>query len=139
MLGWRGSTVAKVNGSDGGIGARVALIRRRWGMSQQRLAMEAHVSKSLLSKVEAGWRPATPPFTAAVARALGVDVAELTQQPYRSLAASEEQLHRAIPTIRRSLLTSELPDEDERPAAWTRCGRTWSARRGWAGKRGTSS
>lgn len=100
---------------DGGVGARVALIRMRWGMSQQRLAMEAHVSKSLLSKVEAGWRPATPPFTAAVARALGVDVVELTQQPYRSSAASEEQLHRAIPSIRRSLLTSDLPDEEVRP------------------------
>lgn len=101
-------------GEDDRIGARVALIRKRWGVSQQRLAAEAHISKSLLAKVEAGWRPATPPFTAAVARGLGIDVVDLTRQPYRT-DGSEEQLHRAVPTIRRCLLTSELPDEDIGP------------------------
>lgn len=100
---------------DDSIGARISVIRKRQGMSQQRLAAEAHVSKSLLSKVEAGWRPATPAFTATVARALGVDVVELTQQPYRGPQAREERLHQAIPSLRRSLLTSDFPDEDVRP------------------------
>ena len=97
------------------IGARVAVLRKRRGMSQLRLAAEAHVSTSLLSKVEAGWRPATPAFTAAVARALGVDVVDLTRQPYRTAQAREERLHEAIPALRRSLLTSDLPDDDVRP------------------------
>lgn len=41
------------------IGARVAMLRKQRGLSQQRLAAEALVSKSLLSKVEVGQKPAT--------------------------------------------------------------------------------
>ncbi|MCA1672475.1 MAG: helix-turn-helix domain-containing protein [Actinobacteria bacterium] len=72
------------------IGART---RKIHGMTQRALALRANVSYSLLRKVETGQRPASPSFTAAVARALSVHVEELTEQPYHSgdtLMASEQ-------------------------------------------------
>lgn len=93
------------------IGARVAILRKQRGMSQQRLAAEAHLSKSLLSKVETGQKPATPAFTAAAANALGAELTDLTGQPYRGRTAREDAAHAAIPEIRRALLHHELvPD-----------------------------
>src|SRR5262249_45092972 len=49
------------------IGARVAAARKFRGFTQRRLADLAHVSYSLLTKVESGHVPATPAFLAAVA------------------------------------------------------------------------
>ncbi|MFB6818890.1 helix-turn-helix domain-containing protein [Streptomyces sp. NPDC056347] len=63
-------------------GSRVARIRRQRGLTQQGLAMRAHVSSSLLSKVECGQRPASPALVAACARALGVSTSDLLGQPY---------------------------------------------------------
>ncbi|MET8014726.1 helix-turn-helix transcriptional regulator, partial [Streptomyces sp. NPDC005271] len=54
-------------------GARIARTRRERGLTQQGLAMRANVSKSLLSKVECGQRPASPSLIAACARALSLD------------------------------------------------------------------
>lgn len=59
-------------------GARIAEMRVRRGLTQSGLAMRASFSKSLLSKVECGQRPASPALVAACARALGVDAAKLT-------------------------------------------------------------
>ncbi|MDQ4021719.1 MAG: helix-turn-helix transcriptional regulator [Actinomycetota bacterium] len=75
------------------IGARTAELRKIYGMTQRALALRANVYYSLLRKVEPGQRPASPSFTAAVARALSVHVEELTEQPYHSgdtLMASEQ-------------------------------------------------
>ncbi|MFI5674768.1 helix-turn-helix domain-containing protein [Streptomyces cellulosae] len=63
-------------------GARIARIRKQRGLTQQGLAMRAHVSKSLLSKAECGQKPASPALVAACARALGVSTSELLGQPY---------------------------------------------------------
>ncbi|GAA3367764.1 hypothetical protein GCM10020367_65520 [Streptomyces sannanensis] len=63
-------------------GTRIARIRKQRGLTQQGLAMRAHVSKSLLSKVECGQKPASPAFIAACARALGVSTSDLLGQPY---------------------------------------------------------
>ncbi|WP_217687710.1 helix-turn-helix domain-containing protein [Streptomyces sp. CAI-85] len=41
-------------------GARIARVRKQRGLTQQGLAMRAHVSKSLLSKVECGQKDASP-------------------------------------------------------------------------------
>lgn len=60
-----------------GIGERVAQRRRLHGLTQVQLAHRAHVSLSLLRKVEQGSAPASPAFTAAVATALRTTVAEL--------------------------------------------------------------
>ena len=63
-------------------GTRVARIRKQRGLTQQGLAMRANVSKSLLSKVECGQRPASPALIAACARALSVSTSDLLGQPY---------------------------------------------------------
>jgi transcriptional regulator with XRE-family HTH domain len=64
-----------------GIGGRVAQQRKLHGLTQVQLAHRAHVSLSLLRKVEQGSAPASPAFTAAVATALRTTVAELYDQP----------------------------------------------------------
>ncbi|MEW2633742.1 helix-turn-helix transcriptional regulator [Streptomyces sp. NPDC048389] len=63
-------------------GSRIARIRKQRGLTQQGLAIRAHMSKSLLSKVECGQKPASPALVAACARALGVSPSDLLGQPY---------------------------------------------------------
>ncbi len=96
---------------DDGIGARVAMLRKQRGLSQQRLATEAHLSKSLLSKVETGQKPATQPFVAATARALGAHITDLTGQPYRGATVSEDAVHATIPALRRELAAYQMPPQ----------------------------
>lgn len=74
-----------------GIGGRVAQRRKLDGLTQVQLARRAHVSLSLLRKVEQGGAPASPAFTAAVATALRTTVAELYDQP--SLRYGAERDH----------------------------------------------
>lgn len=64
-----------------GVGGRVAQLRKLAGLTQEQLAQRAHISRSLLKKVETGAAPASPAFTAAVARVLGVTVPDLYDQP----------------------------------------------------------
>src|SRR5262249_37154372 len=75
----------------------------------------AHVSYSLLTKVESGHVPATPAFIAAVARALRMEIVELTGQPYRGHTSREDQVHAAIPEIRRVLLAHDVPIQEDAP------------------------
>ncbi|MGP2442852.1 helix-turn-helix domain-containing protein [Streptomyces sp. JW3] len=63
-------------------GYRIARVRKQRGLTQQGLAIRAHLSKSLVSKVECGQKPASPALVAACARALGVSTSELLGQPY---------------------------------------------------------
>jgi transcriptional regulator with XRE-family HTH domain len=97
------------------IGARVAAARKFRGFTQRRLADLAHVSYSLLTKVESGHVPATPAFLAAVARVLRVDIVELTGQPYRGHNAREDQVHATVPEIRRVLLAHDVPTNEDVP------------------------
>lgn len=93
---------------DMSVGQRVAEIRKLHGHTQEKLAADAHVSYSLLRKVESGDRPASSSFIAAVARALGVRVTDLTEQPYTdSSAPTSEQL--AVPTLRLALVEGDDP------------------------------
>src|SRR5690349_7440860 len=97
------------------IGARVAAARKFRGFTQRRLSDLAHVSYSLLTKVESGHVPATPAFIAAVARALRVDIVELTGQPYRGQTGREDAVHATIPEIRRVLLAHDVPTTPDGP------------------------
>jgi transcriptional regulator with XRE-family HTH domain len=90
------------------IGARVAEIRKLRGFTQRRLAADAHVSLSLLTKVESGHAPATPAFVGAVARALRVDVPRLTGQPYASASATSDEIYQPIVELRRLLLAYDV-------------------------------
>lgn len=100
---------------DMGVGERVAELRKLRGLTQVKLAREANISKSLLHQVERSHRPASAGFTAAVARALGVRVIDLTEQPYDvgSVAPSAEQL--TVPPLRQALVEGDDPILDTAP------------------------
>ena len=100
---------------DESIGARIAAERKLRGLTQQRLAARAHVSLSLLRKVEQGSRQVTHPLVSAVAAALGVDRTDLTGQPYRSGDRSLDAVHDLVPDIRRELFAYRLPPDEDRP------------------------
>jgi len=97
------------------VGTRVATIRKIRGLTARELATSAHVSYSLLTKVESGHAAATPAFVGAVARALRVDVPRLTGQPYEELRGHGARLHATIGPLRRSIDTYDLPDETITP------------------------
>jgi transcriptional regulator with XRE-family HTH domain len=63
--------------SESSVGERVAEERKLAGLTQTQLAEKAHVSLSLMRKVEQGTAPASPSFVSSMARALNVDVATL--------------------------------------------------------------
>ncbi|NEA35131.1 helix-turn-helix transcriptional regulator [Streptomyces sp. SID13031] len=94
------------------IGQRIAELRKLNGASQTGLAGRASVSYSTICKVESGERAATPTVVAAVARALGVNVTDITEQPYGAWNASPESEQAAVPAIRRALVEGEDPDLD---------------------------
>ncbi|GAA4136700.1 helix-turn-helix transcriptional regulator [Actinomadura keratinilytica] len=96
-------------------GARIAALRKLRGFSQRGLAARAHVSYSLLTKVESGHAPATPALIGAVARALKIDVPRITGQPYQEPTRQMQQLQAGIETLRRVLLTRDLPPENAPP------------------------
>lgn len=99
---------------DGSIGGRIAVERKLRGLSQQRLADRAHVSVSLLRKVEQGSRAASHAMVSAVAAALRVDRTELTGQPYRSGDRNLDAVHDLIPAVRRELAAYRLPPDEDR-------------------------
>jgi transcriptional regulator with XRE-family HTH domain len=80
--------------------------------TQHALAMRAAVSYSLLRKVERGERPASPSFIAAVARALSVHVADLTEQPFGVRNASPGSEQAWVPALRQALIEGDDPELD---------------------------
>lgn len=97
------------------IGARVARLRKARGLTQIGLARRASVSHSLLSKVEAGQLPASPVFIGAVARALRVDVTDVTGQPYQVPAWPSDRVQASIGEVRRALSFPDLVPELDAP------------------------
>lgn len=101
---------------EAGIGARIARNRKRRGLTQTRFAELVPASVSLVRQVESGHKPASPAFTAAAARALGVPVHELQGQPYRGENLRGDALHACVTPLRRSLLAWDMPaDAPPRP------------------------
>lgn len=92
------------------VGARIAALREQRGLTQRALANRAHVSYSLLTKVEAGLRPASHWLLAGCARALGVseDMLDSRHHP----RAGEQRLRALIPAIRAGLDLFDLPPDD---------------------------
>lgn len=95
-----------------GVGERVAKLRKLLGLKQHQLATMSHQSLSLVKKVESGHAPASASFTAACARALGVDVAVLTGQPYEDFTTDPSSDRAAIPELRRALDSYDHPQID---------------------------
>ncbi|MFD9860532.1 helix-turn-helix domain-containing protein [Streptomyces alboflavus] len=83
-------------------GSRISQQRKLAGYTQRGLAMKAGYSYSLVHQVESGHKAASPDFTAACARALRIDVAVLTGQPYMT-ELQQDRLAELIRPIRESL------------------------------------
>ncbi len=94
----------------GAVGHRLAQQRSLSGLSQQHLAARAEVNPSVIGRVERGDVPASPAFTAAVAGALGVDVATLYGQPYGSAVTVPSAEHAGIPALRAALDCDDDPE-----------------------------
>ncbi len=97
------------------IGARVGAIRKLRGWSARELARQASMSYSLLTKVESGAAPASPPFIGAVARALRVDVPRVTGQPYQEPRGRYAALQASMAPLRRVLLAYDVPSALDAP------------------------
>jgi len=92
---------------------RIAIHRRRLGLTQEGLAMRLHRSRSWVTKLERGERPLDSIRTLLqIARALGVEVRELTGQPWFPEPGGPG--HEAVPAIRRALLALQ-PGGDTEP------------------------
>ncbi len=94
------------------VGLRIAELRKIHGATQQALAARANVSYSLLRKVERGERPASPSFIAAIARALGVSVLDITEQPYGVRDAHPTSEQAGVPALRQALVEGDDPELD---------------------------
>lgn len=95
------------------MGVRVAELRKVHDLTQQALAGRANVSYSLVRKVERGERPASPSFIAAIARARGVSVLDLTeQQPHGARDARPASEQAGVPVLRQALVEGDDPDLD---------------------------
>lgn len=105
-----------MNDQNLGIGDRIAAARKHAGLSQAAFAPKAHVSLSLLRKVEQGQRAATPAMIAACAAALNIDVDQLTGQPYDQEGRQRDPIHALLPELRRALSYWDLPPHLDAPA-----------------------
>lgn len=104
------------------VGARIARTRKQRGLTQQGLALRAHVSKSLLSKVECGQKPASPSLIATCARALGVSTSDLLGQPFAD-ELRRDQMDALVQPIREGIENWDIPLNSEtkpRPVALIR-------------------
>lgn len=91
-------------------GQVIAMLRKAAGLTQRQLADRAHVSLSLLQKVEIGDRRASHALLAAMVRALRVPIERLSGQPYTD-SRTDERVHRDIDALRAVLRCYDLPDE----------------------------
>lgn len=94
------------------IGARIAELRKIHGVTQRALSLRATVSYSLLRKVESGERAASHSFIAAIARALSVNITDITEQPYGAHNASPTSEQAGVPALRQALVEGDDPDLD---------------------------
>ncbi|GGL27149.1 helix-turn-helix domain-containing protein [Planomonospora parontospora] len=91
-------------------GQRIARARHRKGWDQATLAEKIGRSVSWLSKVENGRLPLDRmSVVGQLAEALGVEMAELTGQPYRHDTEDLDSGHSAVPGLRPALQQATMP------------------------------
>ncbi|QKZ19907.1 helix-turn-helix domain-containing protein [Streptomyces chartreusis] len=91
-------------------GQRVARARRRLGWDQAQMAAAVDRSISWVSKIETGRLPLDRmSVLGQLAEVLGVEVVELTGQPYRHDSAELDSGHAAIPGLRLALQQATMP------------------------------
>lgn len=92
-------------------GENIAVLRKARGLSQDQLARQSGISKSYLTKIEVGTRPATPPVVAAVAKAMRVPVQRIYGQPFLGPSEQADLLNDLRSAVRRYTLPKEdVPD-----------------------------
>ncbi|GAA3143353.1 helix-turn-helix transcriptional regulator [Planomonospora alba] len=92
------------------MGQRIARARHRKGWDQATLAEKIGRSVSWLSKVENGRLPLDRmSVVGQLAEALGVEMAELTGQPYRHETDDLDSGHSAVPGLRLALQQATMP------------------------------
>ncbi|MEU1298400.1 helix-turn-helix domain-containing protein [Streptomyces shenzhenensis] len=96
------------------IGARIREFRAIRDYSLSDLGRRAHVSPSLLSRIETGQRAATESVLASVARALAVKVSVLRGQPYIQ-TLQKEQLDAILTPVSTAFDDWDLPPDDAPP------------------------
>jgi transcriptional regulator with XRE-family HTH domain len=100
-------------------GSRIATQRKLRGLTQRGLAMKANVAYSTLTKIESGHSMAQPAIVAAIARALSVNVTQLTGQPYMN-ELREAKLDEFVEQLRIALDSYDLVvSEDVKPRSVT--------------------
>ncbi|MGW0538563.1 helix-turn-helix domain-containing protein [Streptomyces sp. NPDC003032] len=92
-------------------GARIAALRKEHGWDQSALARRAHVSVSLLSKIEVGDRTLTPTVATALGRAFGLSMADVLGAA--SVAVDDE---RHLSQLRSAMRDYDLPEAGRVPA-----------------------
>lgn len=90
-------------------GENIAVLRKARGTGQAKLARQAGISLSYLSKIEAGHRPATPPVIAAIAKVLHVTTARINGQPFLGPSEQADLVNELRGAVRRNT----LPREDQ--------------------------
>ncbi|MFG3281620.1 helix-turn-helix domain-containing protein [Streptomyces sp. NPDC048111] len=101
-------------------GARIKRLRLERHLTQKALADLSQISYSTITKIEQGVIPASPHIISVVARALHVDVASVTGQPYTTELRADE-LDVLIRPIREALDVYDLgADPDITPRAQQR-------------------
>lgn len=93
------------------IGQNIAAIRKQRGLNVLGLAQLAGLSRSYLTKIEAGHKASTPKVTAACARALNVPATDLTGQPYLN-SLKGEGLEELVQPLRHVISNPMLPGEE---------------------------
>ncbi|MFJ1746461.1 helix-turn-helix domain-containing protein [Streptomyces sp. NPDC088116] len=93
-------------------GSRIKRLRLERHLTQRALSDLSQVSYSALTKTEQGVLPATPHVIASIARALRVDVASITGQPYATELRADE-LDVLIRPIREALDVYDLGVDPE--------------------------
>jgi transcriptional regulator with XRE-family HTH domain len=96
---------------DESTGRRIAKYRKLRGLTQRGLAMRASVGYGTLTKIETGHALASPAVIAALARALSVNVADLTGQPFVE-ELHEARVDRLIEPLRLALDRMDLPSPE---------------------------
>ncbi|MET8827797.1 helix-turn-helix transcriptional regulator [Streptomyces sp. NPDC004610] len=99
------------SGTPEHIGARIQELRKIRDYSLTELGRRAHVSPSLISRIENGERSASESVLASVARALSVGVSVLRGQPYIQ-ALQRERIDALLTPISTAFDDWDLPPED---------------------------
>lgn len=92
-------------------GENIAVLRKARGLGQAKLARQAGISVSYLTKIEVGVRPTTPPVAAALATVLRVPVQRIYGQPFLGPSEQADLLNDLRGAVRRYTLPREdVPD-----------------------------